>query len=89
MAQVQTRQGLLHCLVTGEASPFMVASGGADFSQLQIGLRLMQPIGGTVLHGAVVAAMAVEPRRSAQRQLSAAVPATVSIGRGLLRHRIY
>ncbi len=71
MAQVQTLQGLLHRLVAGEASPFMVAGGGADSGQLQIGLRLMQPVGGTI-HGAFVAALA----------------ATVSIGRGLLRPRI-
>ena len=34
MAQVQTFEGLLHRLMTGEASPFMVAGGGSDSSQL-------------------------------------------------------
>jgi len=36
-------------------TPFMVAGGGADSGQLQIGLRLMQPVGETI-HGAIVAA---------------------------------
>jgi hypothetical protein len=34
MGEVQTLQGLLHRLVAGEASPFMVAGGGADAGQL-------------------------------------------------------
>ena len=55
MAQVQTLQGLLHRLVAGEAGPFMVAGGGADSGQLQVGLGLMQPVGGTI-HAAIVAA---------------------------------
>jgi hypothetical protein len=41
--------------MAGEAGPLMVPSGGADSGQLQIGLRLMEPIGGTI-HGAIVAA---------------------------------
>jgi hypothetical protein len=55
MAQVQTLQGLLHRLMAGEASPFMVAGGGADSGQLQIGLRLLQLVGGTI-HLTIVAA---------------------------------
>jgi hypothetical protein len=34
MGEVQTLQCLLHRLVAGEASPFMVAGGGADAGQL-------------------------------------------------------
>ena len=60
MAQVQTLEGFLHRLVAGEAGPFMVAGGGADSGQLQIGLRLMQPVCGTI-HGAIVAATAASP----------------------------
>jgi hypothetical protein len=55
MGKVQPLQGLLHRLVAGEAGPFVVAGGGADSGQLQIGLRLMQPVGGAI-HGAIVAA---------------------------------
>jgi hypothetical protein len=55
MAKVQTLQGFLHRLVAGEAGPFMVPGGSAHSSQLQIGLRLMQPVGGTI-HSAIVAA---------------------------------
>ena len=55
MAEVQTLQGLLHGLVASKAGPFMVAGGSAHSRQLQIGLRLMQPVGGTI-HGAIVAA---------------------------------
>ena len=57
MAEVQTLEGLLHRLVAGEAGPFMVAGGSAHSGQLQIGLRLMQPVSGTI-HGAIVAALA-------------------------------
>jgi hypothetical protein len=57
MAEVQTLQGLLHGLVAGEAGPFMVAGGGAHSGQLQIGLRLMQPVSGTI-HPTIVMAEA-------------------------------
>jgi hypothetical protein len=42
--------------MAGEAGPFMVAGGGADSGQLQIGLRLMQPVGGTI-HPIIVVAI--------------------------------
>jgi hypothetical protein len=52
---VQALQGLLDRLMAGEAGPFMVAGGGADSGQIQIGLGLMQPVGGTI-HCTIVAA---------------------------------
>jgi hypothetical protein len=48
----------------------MVAGGSAHSGQLQIGLRLMQPVGGTI-HSAIVAAAG-----------SAAGPAEGSVLRG-------
>jgi hypothetical protein len=60
MAQVQTLEGLLHHLMASKAGPFMVAGGGAHSRQLQIGLRLMQPVGGTI-HGAIGAVAAASP----------------------------
>jgi hypothetical protein len=57
MAEVQTLEGLLHRLMASKAGPFMVAGGSAHSGQLQIGLGLMQPVGGTI-HLTIVAAAA-------------------------------
>ncbi len=64
MAQVQTLEGFLHRLMASKAGPFMVAGGGADSGQLQIGLRLMQPVGGTIHRTIVVAAASPPAPRS-------------------------
>ena len=48
MVQMQGFQRLLHCLVAGEAGPFMVAGGSSYRRQIEIGVRLMQPVGGAV-----------------------------------------
>ena len=48
MVQVQGLQRLLHRLVAGEAGPFMVAGGSTYRRQIEIGVRLMQPVGGAV-----------------------------------------
>ena len=55
MAQVQTLESLLHTLVAGEAGPLMVAGGGAHLGELEVGVRLMQPVSGAV-HRAILAA---------------------------------
>ena len=55
LLQVESFQGLFNRLMGREACPFMVPSVRAELSLRQIGLRLMQPIPGTV-HASIVGA---------------------------------
>ncbi len=51
--QVEGLEGLFHGLMAGEAGPFVVSGPGAQPRLLQVGLRLMEPVGGTI-HAVIV-----------------------------------
>jgi hypothetical protein len=51
--QVEGLEGLFHGLMAGEAGPFVVSGPGAQPRLLQVGLRLMEPVGAAV-HAVIV-----------------------------------
>jgi len=78
MVYAQTFQGLLHSLVARKAGPFVVACGGTDYGQLQIGPRLLKPVGGTVHEAILTAAPLGYPRAAAGLRSAGRQPADVA-----------